>query len=303
MSWLHGMKPPVSRRRLRDVFVTPTVRQSLEHAQEKIKSQTDTPALDAQLLLSEILSRPRAWLLAHGQAEVPHDKWVEFSEAVNALVSGVALPYILGKWEFFGRTFRVTQDTLIPRPETEILVERALNLMQTAGGQGRVLEVGTGTGCIAISLALEYPDLQVFATDLSADALRIARWNSDYYHLKSQVQFIQADLLKPFSGPFQWVIANLPYIPHQRLSHLAVGAREPVLALNGGPEGLEVLNRLIVDLPRVLDRGGCGLLEIDPQQREALYRVVKRSLPRADIQVEQDLAGRDRVMVISRRGE
>ncbi|NIP95583.1 MAG: peptide chain release factor N(5)-glutamine methyltransferase, partial [Akkermansiaceae bacterium] len=192
-----------------------------------------------------------------------------FTEFVDRYAQGEALPHVLGYWEFFGRQFHLSPEVLVPRPETEHLVEQGLRSLQARRDLRRVLEVGTGSGCVIISLAVEFPDRDYVASDVQFGPLAIARKNLQEYNLKHSVHLVQADLLWGLRGPFDLILANLPYIPSHRLAELEVGRREPRLALDGGEDGLEPLRRLAKGLRRSLRPGGELLLELDPDQMAA----------------------------------
>ncbi len=218
------------------------------------------------------------------------------------MASGTALPYVVGSWEFFGRPFIVTRDVLIPRPETEILVSAALRWLGRRPARQRVVDVGCGSGCIAISVALEMPEHEVQAVDLSPAALDVARRNAVAYHIDGEIDLIEGDLLAPFDGPFDLVCANLPYIPTARLSGLEVGHREPRLALDGGVDGLASVERLAQQLPSRLAPGGRVLLELDPEQIERASAIMQTALPGATTKSLADLSGKERVLVVDWEG-
>lgn len=272
-------------------------------ARRELEPWTSTPHLDAQLLLTQVVHQPRAWVLAHPEASLLRNQALAFVEALGRLCRGEALPYVLGWWEFFGRRFRVTAGVLIPRPETELLVEGALTALHRRPPSGWVLDLGTGSGCIAVTLALESPEYRIIAADLSADALRVARWNAQRYDVESQIRFVLADLMQPFRGPFDLICANLPYIPSGSVEALDVGRREPRLALDGGVDGLASIRRALVALPGRLTPNGTALFEIQADQGESALGAARAALPGAKVSVRADLAGRDRLLVIERLAE
>jgi release factor glutamine methyltransferase len=217
---------------------------------------------------------------------------------LTQVASGTALPYVIGSWEFFGRPFIVTRDVLIPRPETEILVTAALRWLGERPHGRRVVDVGCGSGCIAISLALDMPEHKIHAVDVSPSALAVARRNAEAYHLEGEITLVEGDLLAPFDGPFDLVCANLPYIPTDRVAELDVAMREPSLALDGGPDGLAGVERLALQLESRLAPGGQVLLELDPEQMDRASAIMCAVLPGAATNVLADLSGRDRVLVV-----
>ncbi len=267
-----------------------------------LKPHSDTPDLDAQLLLSEVLGRTRTWVLTHPEVELDGTQSQTFLRDLARCEAGEALPYILGWWEFYGRRFRLNPEVLIPRPETELLIEEALAFLTNHPGRRMAADVGTGCGCIAVTLAAEIPDLNIVATDLEGGALRIARNNAYDHHVIPQMRFLQANLLSPLRASFDLVCANLPYIPSEELADLVVARREPRSALDGGENGLQVIDRLMAQIPDLLAPSGRVLLEIGVDQAEAVQTITQKAIPASIVEVLQDLAGRDRLLVIDSRG-
>lgn len=269
----------------------------LRWASERLAAHSDTPSLDAQVLLAHVLGVKRAWTLAHPEAGLSPAQEQTFQSAVQRLQAGEALPYILGHWEFFGRDFIVTPDVLIPRPETELLVEQALAWLRAHPGARRVVEVGLGSACIAVSLAAEITALEITGVDISRPALQVARRNLIQHGVAGRVHVLQADLLSALCGPFDLLCANLPYIPSAQLQALRVARAEPALALDGGRDGLQLIRRLLADLPAKLNPGGLALLEIEASQGRAMRQLAQALLPGAQAQVLPDLAGHERLFV------
>jgi len=291
----------------------------LQQITQTLEKLSDTPAQDAQVLLAHITAKPRSWLLAHPELELPSAQNSKLKKALSRLQKNIPLPYVIGHWEFFGMDFIVSPDVLIPRPETEELVERALSWLR-ALGKKNVLDVGTGSGCIPIALARNAPDLNLIGVDLSSTALDIARQNAAKYGNRrdaesaecfisspretwqigsSTLQFIQNDLLTNLQpSTFDLITANLPYIPTTTLKTLDVYTREPSLALDGGAEGLDLIRRLLKDAPQHLAPGGLILLEIDSSHGEAALELAKSFFPEAECELIRDLSGRDRFIQI-----
>ncbi len=270
----------------------------LSEARQALTSHSDTPGLDVQLLMAETVGRDRAWVLSHPEAEIAGEQVEAFTQGVQRLAEGEALPYVLGWWEFYGRRFSVTPAVLIPRPETESLVEAALDFLQTRRTARSLVDVGTGSGCIAVTLASELPGMHVLATDTSLPALRQARQNAERHEVRERVRFVQADLLEGIAARFDLLCANLPYIPSAELARLPVARREPIRALDGGEDGLAVVTRLLHQVPGALKRGGRALLEIDSRQVEEALGLARRAVPGAAITVLPDLSERDRVLAL-----
>jgi release factor glutamine methyltransferase len=213
------------------------------------------------------------------------------------LEKGEPLPYVLGRWEFYGLVFKVTPDTLIPRPETELLVETALAWLERNPGRLGA-DIGTGTGCIAVALAVRIHDLQLTATDVSDPALRVAQDNAEKHGVSGRIRFVHSNLFPPKAEMYDLVCANLPYIPSQELPGLEVFRKEPSLALDGGSSGLDLIQRLLGSAPHRLHPGGLLLLEIEASQGESAQEAAQAAFPTAEVKVHPDLAGRDRLVSV-----
>jgi release factor glutamine methyltransferase len=279
-----------------------TVGEALQDARQALGAVSETPGLDAQLLLSETIGAPRSWVLAHPESPLSPDHLDGFQAVLGRCLAGEALPHVLGRWEFYGRRFLLTPEVLIPRPETEILVDVALQQLADRPRGVRVIDVGTGSGCIAVTLAAETPAIRVIATDTQAAALTLARRNAQLHGVADRVDLVRSDLLSAFGSPFDLVCANLPYIPSEDLGHLVVGRREPVSALDGGADGLRLIRRLVEMLPRLLAPGGQAVLEIGSGQAQAVCALGRDVLPLVEIRLVPDLARHDRVVVVRRQG-
>jgi release factor glutamine methyltransferase len=274
-----------------------------------MQGMSETATLDAQVLLAHVLSRSRAWIMAHPEAELSLEQEKQLSAGLARLKSGVPLPYVLGHWEFYGLDFIVTPVVLIPRPETELLVDQALSWLAVHPAARRAIDVGAGSGCITVSLAVHVPDLYLVATDLSPAALQVARGNAERHGVAERIKFLQADILdnlvgqtvslpKTFTPPYNLITANLPYIPSGRLQSLEVSGREPTLALDGGLDGLDLIRRLLQQAPSLLSPAALLLLEIDAAQGEQARALAQSTFPDANIQVLKDLSDHDRLLKI-----
>jgi release factor glutamine methyltransferase len=275
------------------------VAEALRQARRALPASNDTSAGDARRLVAEAAGRPVTWVLAHPEAPMAEDQIAWLIRATARCAQGEPLAYILGWWEFYGRRFRVSPDVLIPRPETECLVERALGFLRGHPEAIEIVDVGTGSGCLAVTLAAEAPRVHVLAVDISAPALRVARANADTHRVASRLRWVQADLMTAFRGAWDLLVANLPYIPQERLGRLEVSRHEPHLALEGGRDGMELLRRLVGAIPDLLRPGGLAVLEIDEGQGDALRSLVQARLPSSEVAIEQDLAGRERILTIA----
>lgn len=245
-----------------------------------------------------MLGRAKSWLLAHGDYELTPQETHTLQTSLKHLLQGVPLPHILGEWEFYGRQFHVSPEVLIPRPETELLVERALQVAESKA-QPQIADVGTGSGVIAISLAVALPAADILAIDLSRAALRIARKNATRHQQQHRIQFLQADLLLPVHAHFDLICANLPYIPTTTLDTLAVSKWEPRLALDGGEGGLDLIERLLCQARMRLGSRGTVLLETEATLGPATLVAAQSAFPTAHVTLHQDLAGQDRLVEIT----
>jgi release factor glutamine methyltransferase len=274
------------------------IERTLKETRQRLENTSDTPGLDAQVLLAHVLKQPRTWILAHPQFELTPEQRREIEASIKRLLDGEPLPYVLGHWEFYGLDFIVTPDVLIPRPETELLVETAQKWLESNPAPRRAADIGTGCGCIAISMAVHTPDLHILATDISAAALQVAQRNAIKHQVDSSISFAQCDLFPPNRQTFDLICANLPYIPSEILKNLSVYQSEPSLALEGGPQGLTPIRRLLQNAAERLTGGGLMLLEIEASQGEPAAAEARANLPSASIEVLADLAGRDRLLKI-----
>ncbi len=277
-----------------------TVSEALKQGRQALVPISESPFLDVQLLLAYALKRKKEWVLAHPENHLSTNEITTFEDYLDRLVSGEALPYLLGSWEFFGRSFHVTPDVLIPRPETELLIENALGFLRSHPNTRLCADIGTGSGCIAVSLALEIHDLHVIAVDVSQSAIEVARVNARKHGVDDRVTLIVANLLRPFDYHFGLVCANLPYIPSERLERLAVAEREPNLALDGGMDGLAVIRRLARELPECLAPGGRALMEVDSSHAHVLAGELISMYSSITTVVLKDLSGRDRVVILDK---
>ncbi len=263
------------------------------------RAGVETPYLDAELLLAHALGVDRTWVLAHPEATLPADMVQQFQTLITRRSRREPLPYITGRRFFFDLELQVTPDTLIPRWETEELVERALAWL-AARPQARVVDVGTGSGAIALAVAKHAPQAQVYATELSPAALAVARENAQRLGLMHRVHFLLGDLLAPLPHPVDLILANLPYVALEDQAQLMPEVRnfEPPLALYGGETGLEVLARLLAQAPNYLRPEGAMWLEIGDRQGASVLALARHHFPQAAIQLHADLAGRTRFLSI-----
>ncbi|HEY1159756.1 MAG TPA: peptide chain release factor N(5)-glutamine methyltransferase [Terracidiphilus sp.] len=239
----------------------------------------DRARADAELLLMHLLRRDRTWLMAHSSDDIGFDHWKPYYELLQRRYRGEPIQYITGETEFYGLPFRVTPDVLIPRPETELLVEKVL--ASAASFQApRIVDVGAGSGAIAVALAHHLPCAAITAIDLSPAALTIARQNAALNAVSSRIRFLKGDLLAPVAHEqFEIVVSNPPYVPTTDRPTLSVEVRdhEPALALFAGPDGLDIYRRLIPQAFAALVPGGFLALEIGFAQSPAIADLLASS--------------------------
>lgn len=260
--------------------------------------------LDALLLLGEVAGATRAELLAHPERALDPAQRAAFDALVARRAAREPLAYIVGHREFYGRDFVVSPAVLVPRPETELLVELSLAYLRTRERTGGVVDVGTGSGALAVTLAAECPALRVLALDRSVAALAVARANGRRWQVAPRLGLLQSDLLGAVRDPLVLIVANLPYIPSAAVDALMpeVARYEPRLALDGGADGLAPNRRLLAEAATRLTAGGLLLLELGADQAAPLVAAAHCVFAGADVAVERDLAGCDRVLRVRRRG-
>lgn len=279
-----------------------TLREHVQTAEARLSEgpHPERARLDAEALLRFVLQRDRAWMMTHARDPLPTEQAVHFDQLVARRSAGEPLQYILGETEFYGLPFRVTRDVLIPRPETEHLVEKVLALAKEMPAP-RIVDVGTGSGAIAVALAHALPHAQVTAIDLSAEALRIARANAE--RNAATIRFLQGDLLQPVAAErFDFVVSNPPYVPEEDRPTLAVEVRdyEPELALFASGDGMDVYRALIPAAWSVLNPGGFVALEIGHGQSKLIGDLLQAS-GFETIEFVPDLQGIPRVACACRK--
>ncbi len=272
----------------------------LKDAQQQVSRLSETANLDVQVLISTVLHKPRSWVLAHPEYELSVTVTSHLDEMLSQLARSIPLAYITGTSHFYGLQFYTNSDVLIPRPETELLVETALHRIKNRLFSGLVLDIGTGSGCIAISLAVNLTDIKCIAIDKSSRALQVAKRNAGNNNVQNQCCFVQSDLTYSLFGNFSLICANLPYIPTSKLENLSVARYEPKAALDGGKDGLDLIHRLLADSVRIADRNVCLLLEIGADQADAVRKLAQKYYPEAEVAIKKDLAGNDRLLTIER---
>lgn len=255
--------------------------------------------VDARLLLQHVLQIPYAHLISHGDDELTEAQHRRYQDLVIRAAQHEPVPYLTGSAPFYGLEFAVTPDVLIPRPETELLVEAALNWARSRTTL-RVVDVGTGSGCIAITLARQLSAATIVAVDVSASALAIARQNAVRHGVAHRITFIKGSLLEPVGLQPDLIVANLPYVADDEWTELEGGVKwyEPAVALRGGPTGLEQVGRLLLQAQLRLQPEGALFLEIGWRQGAAARALAQGQFPQAQIELLRDYGGHDRVLTI-----
>jgi release factor glutamine methyltransferase len=305
----------------------PTIRDTLRAAMAQLDAaRVDAPATTARLLLSQVLGQSKEWLVAHGDASLDADKQQQFQSLLARVIAHEPLFYVLGHREFFGLDLLVDKRVLIPRPETEMLVELALNewrMWNEEWGISRrhfsfpiFMDVGTGSGAVPIAIAKHEPNAKLIATDISKDALHVARMNAERHGVAERITFVQADLLAGIHAMPLVITANLPYVTREEIDGLPpeIQDHEPRVALDGGEDGLDLVRRLLQQIAALIRRGSpewlpntgnhigsplrAAFLEFGASQGDAVLEAARSILPHAHSEIKKDLAQLDRVLAI-----
>ena len=261
-----------------------------------------TPRLDAELLLGHVLQQSRLQLYLRFEMPVFQNQLSKFRESIKRRAAHTPVSYLTNHREFMSMDFYVNQHVLIPRPETEILVETVLGKQQDAC---RFIDIGTGCGAIAISIAYNRPGFEILATDLSAEALEVAQQNAVAHHCIDRITFLHGDLFTPLqdlSNPrFDWIVSNPPYVSTAETSILSPDVREhePEVALFAGLDGLSVVRRLVADAPKFLNPRGKLILEVGYDQGHEVRDLIESHPAYNDCQIIKDYSGIDRVILAS----
>lgn len=258
----------------------------------------ESPRLDAEVLLSHILGRERIYLYVHFDEPLEPAELARYREAIKQRVQRVPIAYIIGEKEFMGLTFKVTEDTLVPRPDTEILVQAAIERLRARGDAPRFADIGTGTGAICLSVLHFLPKAQADTVDISPAARAIAEENAAALEVADRVTFHTGDLLAPLAGQcYDAILSNPPYIPDGDIAALApeVRLKEPHTALAGGKDGLDFYRRLMANAPALLKDGGFLAVEVGIHQAAPVAALAVPSFSRTEIL--KDYAGIERVVI------
>lgn len=287
---------------------------------DKIKKISSSPEIDGELLIAEVLDKSRAFVLANSKKTVPKKEFVKIKKLIERRSKGEPVAYILGKKEFYGLDFYVDENVLIPRPETEELVDLvvkditescAIDDNDNTKNVVSLVDVGTGSGCIGVTIAnlfceekFKNLELDITFVDVSQQALRVAKKNYDKHieeNCKIKSKYTESDLLTNLDGKFDIIVANLPYIPAGKIETLDKGVKdfEPRKALDGGETGLDLIKKLILQSKDKLEKGGKVFLEIYHEQRKEIEDFVEEERLPFKVGFEEDLSGRERFVIIS----
>jgi release factor glutamine methyltransferase len=273
-----------------------TLKQVLHRAREVLATNSIEDALlEGEILLRHALKIDRVGLYSERDHELSTEQEKGFWHLIQHRLSGEPTAYIIGHREFYGLDFFIDCRVFIPRPETELLVETALKLSQERH-YTTAADIGTGCGAIAISLALNLPRTRIFASDVSADALEVARINCQKHGVVDRIRLLHGDMLEPLPEPVDLITANLPYVTKGEISRSGLADFEPSIALDGGADGLDKIRPLCQQVADKLSHRGCMLLEIGQGQSRAVTSLIQRCFPSASVEIIPDLQGIERIV-------
>jgi release factor glutamine methyltransferase len=261
-------------------------------------SNSETPFLEVQVIAAFVLNKSREWIIAHSDEVLSEAQLEQLDSCITRLQKGEPLAYITGSQAFFGLDFAVSPAVLIPRPETELLVEEAIQWLEQNPGRRQAADMCTGSGIIAISLANKIPDLLLTAMDISEEALAVARKNAFTHHLEHRINWLRSDLFSNSEGVFDLILANPPYIPTAVLEKLEVCKHEPRLALDGGADGLQTISQLLEQSVEHLRPGGALFFEIESSLSAQILQLSTQLVPDAKIDLHFDYANLPRLVKI-----
>lgn len=277
-----------------------TIQQLRQQAAEQLAAaDVDAPQLTAEVLLAHALGSSRTQLLARLDRSLAPDELARFQAALAQVLRDEPLAYVVGHREFYDLDLITDRRALIPRPETECLIEAALTRLAHHPAP-LIADIGTGCGTIAVTLARHLPRARLIATDLSPDAVELARENAVRHDVADRIDFRVGNLLEPVTEQLDLLAANLPYIDDKDWPFLqkTIRGHEPKMAFLGGPDGLDLVRAMLSDAPRVIKPGGLILLEIGAYQGDEVSAIARQHFPGAQISVQPDYAGLDRLVVI-----
>ena len=279
-----------------------SIRETLRRgSQVLVEAGSEEATLEAELLLACALNTDRTHLYQCLRDQLTSQAESAFDALLQRRLAHEPTAYILGHKEFYGLEFQVTRDAIIPRPETETLVGLGLECARSASApEMRIADIGVGCGAIAVALAVNLPQAGIIAIDVSPRALALARRNAERHTVADRIRFLEGDLLEPLDAPVDVIAANLPYVRSDELEAAPpeINEHEPRLGLDGGPDGLRLIERLLRDAPPHLKPGGALFAEIGDQQGEAARTLAAAAFPQAHIEVKPDISRMERVMEV-----
>jgi len=291
-----------------------TISQALKSAITKLAASNitdDIPRLEAEILLSNIFKKPREFLLTHDECELTKSQITNYKLLIKKRLKHMPIAYLTGEKEFYGLKFKVNKNVLIPRPETELMVEEALKLAARSPQPVTLIDVGTGSGCLIITLAKQITSGKFFAIDVSAKALSLAKQNSRTHNVHKNIKFLKGNLLKPVlknwkseiacpgSTTRNWrlvILANLPYLAPTQIKKSFTIKCEPKIALNGGKDGLDLYRKLAGQIKKMTGVKITLLCEIGQLQAEAIKKIFSFA---QKLQIKKDLSGLNRLVIIT----
>ncbi|MDO9399572.1 MAG: peptide chain release factor N(5)-glutamine methyltransferase [bacterium] len=300
-----------------------TLKQILQENILKLKlKKIKNPHLEAELLLSNILKKPREFLLTHNEYKLAKSQITKYQSLINRRIKGEPIAYLTGHKEFYGLDFFVNKNTLIPRPETELMVDEAIKLIIQDGSQPTtIIDIGTGSGCIIITLAkliinyqLQITNYEFFGIDISKKALFIAKKNAKFHNVDKNIKFLHGNLLEPIINNKKYkiqntkyiILANLPYLTPTQIKNSPTIKYEPKLALTAGLDGLKYYQQLFKQVTYLIQNTKYKiqntlsvLCEIDPSQTTLIKKLIKKYFQQAKLQIKEDLADHNRLIIIT----
>lgn len=257
----------------------------------------ENSTLKAKILLANILNVKKEYLLIHSEEEVKQEDKIKYENCIKELIKGKPLQYITNKQEFMGLNFYVDENVLIPQPDTEILVEKAIEIAETTQ-KNKILDMCTGSGCIAISLAKNINNVQITAVDISNSALNVANKNAINNNVENKIKFINSDMFNNIEEKFDIIVSNPPYIETETINKLEIEVQnEPHVALDGGIDGLKFYNIIANNAFKYLNKNGYLLLEIGYNQQKSVTQLLQNTGKYTNIETIKDLGGNYRVVI------
>jgi len=276
-----------------------TVREALALNAKRLSLCSSTPRLDAEVLLAHVLGKDRSWLLAHGTDELSEQVVASFAGLIERRSHGEPVAYLTGHKEFFGLDLLVNQRVLVPRPETESAVEACLEALPE-NKEASFADIGTGSGAILVAIGVKRARANLYGTDISPEALEVARSNCERQGLSDRVDLLLGDLLEPLAGlRFDVIAANLPYVPPGEAAPDVAMWEPNVAVFGGGADGTDVIRRFLGQAPSVIKPEGTIVMETAHSQGRLVAGLARQAFPLARVTVRKDLAGYDRIVIIN----